>query len=233
MKEVTGPTSPALVQSTHRSCVCRAAAQLQSELAELAFQSNLDGLHTRLVQGMAGLLDSETAILVLFDEDNPGWLIYKSLGNDDKLVYHLQQDQGKGPVSECLKTGQTICVEGQAAQIYFDRDCSGDELLQARSLLCACLSADGQTLGAIVTLNKSQGSFNGADQELITTLARLAASLIYGSRSLQQSKIRTASLEAGRWEALEPDGSASRKLASEMLASGLTLASPAFPRPVR
>ncbi len=201
--EVTGPTSSSPGKVDAQIMRLRAAVLLQSELAELAFQTDLDGMHARLVQGMAGLLDSESAMLILVDEENPGWLIYKSLGDDGKLVYHIQQDQDKGPVSQCLKTGQTLCVEGQAAQIYFDQDCSGDDLLQARSLLCACLSADGQTLGAIVTLNKCQGSFNAEDQELITTLARLAASLIHGGRSLQQSKIQTASLEAGRWEALE------------------------------
>jgi signal transduction histidine kinase len=219
MMEVTDPTSPSPGTVDAQILRLRAAASLQSELAELAFQTNLEGLHARLVQGMANLLDSESAILILVDEENPGWLIYKSLGDDGKLVYHVQQDQDKGPVSECLKTGQTLCVEGQAAQIFFDRDCSGDDLLQARSLLCACLSADGQILGAIVTLNKSQGSFTAEDQETITTLARLAASLMHASRSLQQAKIQTASLEAGRWEALELHGLDPGKLSSAMLAS--------------
>jgi signal transduction histidine kinase len=229
MMEVTGPTpsSPRTIDA--QITRLRAAALLQSELAELAFQSNMDGLQTRLLQGTAGLLDSESAILILLDEENPGWLVYKSLGNDNKLVYHLQQDEGKGPVSDCLRTGQTICAEGEAAQIYFDRDCSGEDLLQARSLLCACLSADGHTLGAIVTLNKSQGSYSAEDQELIVTLARLAASLIHGSRSLQLAKIQTASLEAGRWEMLEPDTPASGKLTSEMVASGTMPASDAMP----
>ena len=203
----------------------RAAALLQSALVELAFESNMDGLQTRLVQGSAGLLDSESAILVLLDEENPGWLVYKSLGMDDKLVYHIQQDQGKGPVSECLNTGQTVCVEGEAAQIYFDRDCSGDNLHQARSLLCASLSSAGRTLGAIVALNKNHGSFTAEDQELIATLARLAANLIHGSRSLQQSKILTARLEARRWETLEPDKPAPGEFTSQVLASGAMLAS--------
>jgi signal transduction histidine kinase len=219
MMEVTGPTSASPGTVDAQIMRLRAAASLQSDLAELAFQTDLEGLHARLVQGVAGLLDSETAILILVDQENPGWLIYKSLGEDGKLVYHIQPDQDKGPVSECLKTGQTQCVEGQAAQIYFDRDCSGDDLLQARSLLCACLSADGQTLGAIVTLNKSQGSFNAEDQEVITTLARLAASLIHAGRSLQQSKIQTASLEASRWETLELGGSDPEKSASELQSS--------------
>ena len=209
--EVTDPTSSSPGTTDAQIMRLKAAASLQSELAELAFQTDLEGLHTRLVQGMRGLLDSESAMLILVDEENPGWLIYKSLGEDGKLVYHVQQDQDKGPVSECLRSGQSLCVEGQAARVYFDRDCSGDDLLQARSLLCACLSVDGQTLGAIVTLNKSQGSFTAEDQAVISTLARLAASLIHGSRSLQQSKIQTASLEAGHWEALEheePDSGA-------------------------
>lgn len=219
MMDSTGPTSQSFQTVDAQIMRLRAAALLQSELAELAFQSNMDALQTRLVQGSAGLLDSESAILILLDEENPGWLVYKSLGNDDKLVYHIQQDEGKGPVSECLKTGQTICVEGEAAQIYFDRDCSGDDLLQARSLLCVCLSTDGHTLGALVTLNKNHGSFSAQDQELIATLARLAASLIHGSRSLQYSKIQTASLEARRWETLEPDGSVSGTFTPEMVAS--------------
>jgi signal transduction histidine kinase len=217
MMEVTGPTSTRPRTLDAQITRLRAAALLQSELAELALQSNLDGLQTRLIQGAAGLFDSESALLILLDEENPGWLVYKSLEDGDKLVYHLQQDEGKGPVSECLKTGQTICVEGQAAQIYFDRDCSGDDLLQAHSLLCACLSADGHPLGAIVTLNKNQGHYSAADQELIGMLARLAASLIYGSRSLQQAKIQTASLEAGRWETLEPDAPPYKQLNSELL----------------
>ena len=219
MKAVTDPTSSTPATVDAQITRLRAAALLQSELAELAFQSNLDGLQTRLVQGSAGLLDSESAILILLDEENPGWLIYKSLGKDDKLTYHLQQEDGIGPVSECLRTGKTVCVEGEAAQINFDRDCSGDDLLQVRSLLCASLSAGGQVLGAIVNLNKSQGSFNTQDQELISTLARLAASLIHGSRSLQQSKIQTASLEAGRWESLDVDRSASARPSGEMLAT--------------
>jgi signal transduction histidine kinase len=213
--KVTDPIHPSPEKVDAQINRLRAATFLQSELAGLAFQSNMEGMQTRLLQGMAQLLENVSVILILHDEENPGWLVYKALGNDSKLGYHVQRDEGKGPISECLKTGQIICAKGEEAEIYFERDCSDGELLQARSLLCTPLSTDGQILGTIVFLSKDQASFNAEDQELMTTLARLAASLIQSSRALQLLKLQSASLEARRWESMESDSISSDLDASE------------------
>ncbi len=176
------------------------AAALQSDLAELAFKADMEGLEKRLIQGTGQVLQSEATILVLADEDNPGFLVYKSLDSEAKWALHLQPDEGKGPVSKCLQTGKIICLEGAQAQIRFDPTCTSDSLLQARSLLCAPLQAGGGVFGALVALNKQGGGYAETDRQMIASIAGLAAWGIQAGRLIQQQRVSRASLEANRWE---------------------------------
>jgi two-component system NtrC family sensor kinase len=192
----TEPLSPSGEQ------VYQALAGLQKDLAELAYEADLDGFQRCLIQGTSRVLNSDAAILVLADEDNPGWLIYKTLDGEAKWALHLQTDEGKGPVSECFKDGSTIILEGEQAQISFDPTCTGDSLLQARSLLCAPLQSVGRTLGVLLVLNKRDGGYVDADRRTLNSLASAAASGLQTGRLIQQYRISRASLEADRWELL-------------------------------
>ncbi|MCC7130262.1 MAG: hypothetical protein IT297_07680, partial [Anaerolineae bacterium] len=66
-------------QSETQARRLRETTCLQSELAELTLQADLEGLHRRVIEGVRSLLDSESAILVLAEDRNPGWLTYKTL----------------------------------------------------------------------------------------------------------------------------------------------------------
>jgi len=181
----------------------RETARFQNDLAELALQANLEGLHRRVIEGVRSLLDSELAILVLTEERNPGWLAYKTLDEQSGWVFHLQPDEGCGPVSDCLRSGNVISLEGSSAQINFDPSCTGEDLVQARSLIAAPLKASGQTLGAVLAVNCSQDYYSPLDEDLISVLASATASAIQTARLIQEHRVSRADLEAGGWELLE------------------------------
>jgi two-component system NtrC family sensor kinase len=179
------------------------AAVFQTELAELSAQADLNGLQKHLIRGTARILESDVAILVLADQQNPGWLEYKTIDSASEWAVHLQPDGCADPVSKCIRTGEVMRLEGEAAHINFDPTCTRDDLLQARSLLCAPLTTAGLTLGAILVLNRRNGCYDDLDQALITALAGVAASALQTGSLLQQARIDTASLQADRWELLE------------------------------
>lgn len=178
-------------------------ALLQRELAEQARQADLEALQRRLIEGVRSLLESETSILVLADDQNPGWHTYKTLDDQSCWALHLQPDAGRGPVSDCLRTGKVINLEGSSARFDFDPTCTGADLFRARSLLIAPLETDGQTLGAILAVNRSHGVYTAGDENLLGLLASTAASALQTARMIQDHRIEEADLEAGNWELQE------------------------------
>ena len=179
------------------------AFRLQSELAGLALRSNSEGFQRHLIARTCRLLESEAALLVLADQENPGWFVYKSLDRESKWAYHLQPDEGKGPVSDCMRTGGAIRLEGEHARLDLDPTCTDQHLLQARSLLCAPLRTEEQTYGAILVLNKLGGAYDLADQTMLASIGEMAAGGFQTADLIQQFKISRADLEANRWELLE------------------------------
>ena len=190
-------------QSETQARRLRETTCLQSELAELTLQADLEGLHRRVIEGVRSLLDSESAILVLAEDRNPGWLTYKTLDEQSGWAFQLQPDEGRGPVSDCLRSGNVINLEGSSVQINFDQSCTGETPIQARSLIAAPLKTSGVTLGAILAVNCSREHYSASDEELITALASTAASAMQTVRLIQEYRVSRADLEAGGWELLE------------------------------
>jgi two-component system NtrC family sensor kinase len=176
---------------------------MQNELAALAFKGDMDGFQKRLLEGSRHLLESDAALLVLADEENPGLLVYKSLNPQLKWAQHLQPDSGKGPISDSMLSGKIIFLEGEEARLDLDPTCTDEYLLQARSLICAPLRVDECAIGALLVLNKQGGNFDDRDQLLFSSIAELASNGIHGIRLLRQYKIASADLEADRWELIE------------------------------
>jgi len=180
----------------------RQSAMLQAELAELALNADLENLQKSIIWGTNQVLESEVSILVLIDEDDPSWHIYKALDCDSRFSIHLQPDENKGPVSDCIKTGEVITREGSQAHLNFDPTCSGEGSFQVRSLLCAPLKLGDQIMGALIALNKAVGGFEDSDRQIIAALAKSAASYLHTVHLIQYYRVQDASQEANRWEGL-------------------------------
>jgi two-component system NtrC family sensor kinase len=178
---------------------------LQLDLTRLSFKGDAEGVQTRVIQGAAMLLDCDAAALVLLNEPQDGWVVSKSLSADAAnggWVYQVGPLDSQGLLAECLRSNRLMVANSAAQDTRYDPACDGLGNLTVRNLLCAPMALEGQVLGAIKMINKRQGDFETADQDLLEVIAAHAALAISGTRLIQQLKVANADLVAGRWELL-------------------------------
>jgi len=178
----------------------RELAALQMELTRMGFNTDFEGMQAQMIQGVRRILEAEASALVLLDDTQDEWMIRKSLEDDAEWFYQVNPKSGQGLVKECLSSGKITCSNDVANDPRFDPDSDGLSGLKVRSLLCAPLVVDGETLGAIQVLNKRHGDFDAYDQDLLSMIAVLAANAMHGTRVIQELKVANADLEANRWE---------------------------------
>jgi two-component system NtrC family sensor kinase len=178
----------------------RELAALQMELTRMGFNTDFEGMQAQMIQGVRRILEAEASALVLLDDTQDEWMIRKSLGDDAEWLYQVNPKSGQGLVKECLHSGKITCSNDVTTDPRFDPDSDGLSGLKVRSLLCAPLVVDEQTLGAIQVLNKRHGDFDAYDQDLLSMISVLAANAMHGTRVIQDLKVANADLEANRWE---------------------------------
>ena len=176
---------------------------LQNELTRLAFNADLDSFQRCLLQGANTLLGGDAAVLVLNDEANPGWWIFKSLDLDDRWALHLQPDDGKSAISDSVHSEKPVRLDGDQAALAFDPTCTSQDLLQSRSLLCAPLVASGENLGALMLLHREMGAFNDEQLPILASLAASSAFGIQTARRIQDFRLSSAGSIAENWDAFE------------------------------
>ena len=200
---VLGREIRAVRQVDHQVSLMARTARLQTGLSELAYTGDLDRFQRHLITHLCSLFESETSLLVFEDEENPGWFTYKTLDKQGNWAYHLQPGEDMGPVSECLQTGRVLNLEGEKARIQFDPTCTDQQLLQARSMLCAPLAAGDQNFGVVMVINKSSGPYDETDQILLKTIGSLAATGLQTVNQVQQFRVTQAAQQADQWELTE------------------------------
>jgi two-component system NtrC family sensor kinase len=198
----TGNPSDALLNRAH------SLAELQMALAHMGSESDFEAFQVQLVRGVGQVLGGGVGALVLLDEPQDGWMVCKTLDDDQapeggvNWIYQVYLKETNGLVKDCLKTRQALYVNDVSADSRYDPTCDGLSGRTVHSLICAPLLANGRTLGAIKVLDERLNAYDDFDLDLLSTIAALASSAIHHQRAIQALKVANADLEAGRWELL-------------------------------
>lgn len=162
----------------------------------------LEEMQACMVQGICRILNAAEGVIILLDDTDPQLAIKKTLGSGSNWVYQAYPLGETGLVAGVIRSGEPLRVADVTREPHFNPDLDWVEDLSPGSLLCAPLTANGKTIGAIEVLNKQDGVFDEHDQEITAAIATTLANAIHNTRLIQQLKVANADLEASRWELL-------------------------------
>lgn len=162
----------------------------------------LDQIQARIVQGICEVLNAETGVLILLDEENDEMAIKKTLGKDTEWSYEVILEMSEGLLAESIYQGKPLRVNNVTDEERFNPNIDWVNGFPKISMLCAPLFINGKTLGVVEVINKKDAPFDSFDQELLVAIATSIANAIFNTRLIQQLKVANADLEENRLELL-------------------------------
>jgi len=132
-------------------------------------------------------LDAEAASIFLIGEDEPAALVcHDCAGPVDITGLRLDLDQGI--VGKTVRSGKAQMVRDVSSDPNFAASVDEDTGFVTRSILCAPLTVQGESIGALELINKRTGDglFDARDRHLVTAIAASAALAIHNARMAEQ-----------------------------------------------
>ena len=158
------------------------ASQLESLLRlqqDLALETDVDKVLTRIIETATGMLDAERATLYVLDPvKNELWsrvlLQGGEPGTTEVREIRLPLD-GRALATEVARTGEVLRIDAPYDDPRFDPSTDQRTGFRTRSILMAPIDArDRRRLGVLQVLNKRGGAFDPDDEEYAQALAASA-----------------------------------------------------------
>jgi signal transduction histidine kinase len=156
---------------------------------DLASTVDLNILLNRIAHAAADLSNSQAASILLFDESK-GQLYFESTTNLDEPIMRGLVVPVEGSIAGWIVTNRKpiIIHETQKDPRHFGQVGKVTKVT-TNSLLGVPLIAKDKVVGALEAINKLEGSFNAADQDILMDLGAQAAVAIENARLFQQSDL--------------------------------------------
>lgn len=136
------------------------------------------------------VMNVAAASVALVDaQRNDVWFATAS-GEGAETVIGVRMGRGQGIAGWVTEHGKPVIVPDVHTDQRFFPDIDKHSGFTTRSIMCVPLTSKGHTIGAIEVMNKKEGTFNQADQELLQALAAPAATAIENAQ-LYEEKTRT------------------------------------------
>lgn len=136
-----------------------------------------------IVETAADVMDAESAVLLLLDEEGDELVFDVSFGVEDE-VEGLRLPIGHGIAGLVAVSGQPIAVSDVAADPRVSREIAESLPFEPQSILCVPLFYNDRLVGVLEVLDKEGGrSFTSRDIETLGLFAKQAAVTIRQSRS--------------------------------------------------
>lgn len=173
-------------------------ALLTGLMEEFSQARNLDASWSASVLGrIADAMEAEAASLFLLEGEagDPRARLVCQASVGPSSIDGLALPTGSGVVGRSFTTGEAQLVADAAADPDFVAPSNLGTQFEVRSLLCAPLSAMGQTLGVVELVNRRAGThFTEQDRDTLSALASAAALALLNARfaeeRVQQEKLQ-------------------------------------------
>lgn len=129
----------------------------------------------RVLEDAIDILDSETASIMLLDPKGEELVFTVAAGAVVRPVKDLRMPVAKGIAGQVVREGRPIIVPNTAQSPLFYPVIDQLTGFTTRSILAVPLQVKDRIIGVIEALNKREGFFELADQELLTSMAQSAA----------------------------------------------------------
>src|SRR5688572_27664832 len=155
-------------------------ALVQEVSRALSDAGDLDALLTLIMAKVTELMDADRSTLYLVTEDG-GWLWSKVVQGDERVEIRLEV--GEGIAGWVAKTREIVNIPDAYADQRFQPAVDLKSGYRTRSILSVpMLGALGGLVGVLQVLNKVDGPFTHADEELLLALSSQAAIAIENAR---------------------------------------------------
>jgi len=155
-------------------------ALVQEVSRALSDAGDLDALLTLIMAKVTELMDADRSTLYLLSEDG-GWLWSKVVQGDERVEIRLEV--GEGIAGWVAQTREIVNITDAYADQRFQPAVDLKSGYRTRSILSVpMLGALGGLVGVLQVLNKIDGPFTHADEELLLALSSQAAIAIENAR---------------------------------------------------
>lgn len=165
-------------------------AHLQAIIQDFACSLDIEETLNTTLNSLVNNLHTEAASVFLLTPDGKELVCHASCGPVDMRGMRLRHDQGI--VGASIRDSKVQLIRDTRKSKRFFGGMDADTGFTTRSLLCAPLHIQGETLGAIELVNKipgpdnPQGLFGEVDARLLTILASSAALAIRNARMARE-----------------------------------------------
>lgn len=164
---------------------CVKADQLQ-EIVTLSslVTSSLDPreIRQRAVEASTRLVGAERASLLLLEGKGDRLYFEVALGTDAEKLERVRIVPGQGIAGSVARSCQAVVINDVQADPRYWAGLDQQTGFVTRSMICVPLACKGQTLGVLQVINKIDGAFTAADEQLISTLGNQIAIGIENAR---------------------------------------------------
>ncbi|MCX5864898.1 MAG: GAF domain-containing protein [Deltaproteobacteria bacterium] len=131
------------------------------------------------------ILDCEASSILIADLDEKEMLVALPTGPKKNVVYGKGIAMDKGLSGWVYRNGQPARVSNASADARFDRGMDKNIDFVTRSILAVPLHVNGECIGAVEALNKSDDNFTNHDMNVLSILANMLANVMVGVLCIQ------------------------------------------------
>jgi len=131
------------------------------------------------------ILDCEASSILIADLDEKEMLVALPTGPKKNVVYGKGIAMDKGLSGWVYRNGQPARVSNVSADARFDRGMDKNIDFVTRSILAVPLHVNGECIGAVEALNKSNDNFTNHDMNVLSILANMLANVMVGVLCIQ------------------------------------------------
>lgn len=133
------------------------------------------------------VLDCEASSILIADLDDKEMLVTLPTGPKKKNVYGKGLPIDKGLSGWVYKNGQPAAVSNVSDDQRFDNGMDREIDFTTRSILVVPLHVNGECIGVVEALNKSDDNFTQHDMNVLSILANMLANVMVGILCLQNN----------------------------------------------
>ncbi len=131
------------------------------------------------------ILDCEASSILIADLDEKEMLVALPTGPKKNVVYGKGIAMDKGLSGWVYRNGQPARVSNVSADTRFDPGMDKNIDFVTRSILAVPLHVNGECIGAVEALNKSDNNFTNHDMNVLAILANMLANVMVGVLCIQ------------------------------------------------
>jgi hypothetical protein len=131
------------------------------------------------------VLDCEASSILIADPEGKEMLVALPTGPKKNMVYGKGIAMDKGLAGWVYRNGQPARVSNVSADARFDNNMDKNIGFVTRSILAVPLHVNGECIGAVEALNKSDDNFTQHDMNVLAILANMLANVMIGVLCIQ------------------------------------------------